>query len=211
MAREVQKKGRNYVLYTDGCIRVDNVILSHPHLDKPYAGSDGKGDPAYGASFLMPKDTHEEVKEVFKTIFAELEAKEKIKVKGANRCLRDGDGEGPGCGKPETAGRFLLAAREKNAPILRDQAKMSVEPARATRVFYGGCIVNALVRPWAQNNKYGQRINANLLAVQFVKDGTPFGTGRITDDDADDIFDEVEDDAPRGKASSRVADDDDDL
>jgi len=32
---------------------------------------------------------------------------------------------------------------------------------------------------WAQDNQYGKRINAKLRAVQFYKDGAPFGEGRI--------------------------------
>jgi len=42
---------------------------------------------------------------------------------------------------------------------------------------YAGCYVNAIVVLWAQNNNYGKRINANLLGVQFVADGSPFGDG----------------------------------
>ena len=46
-------------------------------------------------------------------------------------------------------------------------------------VVYGGVIVNALIRPWAQDNKFGKRINANLVGVQFVKeDGVRFGQAR---------------------------------
>jgi hypothetical protein len=40
---------------------------------------------------------------------------------------------------------------------------------------YSGCYVNCIIELWAQNNAYGKRINANLLAVQFYKDGQPFG------------------------------------
>ena len=45
-------------------------------------------------------------------------------------------------------------------------------------VVYGGVIVNVLIRPWAQDNKFGKRINANLVAVQFVRDGERFGQAR---------------------------------
>ena len=211
MPRDIAKQGKNYVLYTDGCIRVDNVRLSHPHLDKPWKKEGDAGEPAYSASFLCPKSTHEEFKEVMKTIFADVEKEKKIKVKAAYRCLRDGDNEDmPGCGKPETAGMFLLVSREKSPPSLRDRDRANVPPDRATKVFYGGCYVNVLIRVWGQDNKYGQRLNANLLAVQFVKDGEPFGTGRITEDDVDDVFDEVGPAESRAP-SRRIADDDDDL
>jgi hypothetical protein len=44
---------------------------------------------------------------------------------------------------------------------------------------YAGCVVNATVRLWAQDNNYGKRINAQLRAIQFVKDGAQFGEGAV--------------------------------
>ena len=55
-------------------------------------------------------------------------------------------------------------------------------------MIYGGCWVNILVRPWFQNNKYGKRVNAGVVAVQFRKDDEPFGSGRISDDEIDEAF-----------------------
>jgi len=40
---------------------------------------------------------------------------------------------------------------------------------------YGGCYVNAGLQVWAQDNKWGKRINCELRWVQFVKDGDAFG------------------------------------
>lgn len=42
---------------------------------------------------------------------------------------------------------------------------------------YAGCYVNMLVSFWAQDNQYGKRINAQLLGVQFLRDGDAFGGG----------------------------------
>jgi tripartite-type tricarboxylate transporter receptor subunit TctC len=39
---------------------------------------------------------------------------------------------------------------------------------------FAGCYVNATIRLWAQDNQYGKRINAQLRAVQYVKDGAAF-------------------------------------
>ena len=53
---------------------------------------------------------------------------------------------------------------------------------------YAGCYVNAIVELWGQKNQYGERVNANLLAVQFAKDGDPFGDGvSASVDDFDEI------------------------
>jgi hypothetical protein len=45
------------------------------------------------------------------------------------------------------------------------------------RKMYGGCYVNAAVKPWVQDNQYGRGVRCELVALQFSKDGTPFGDG----------------------------------
>ena len=45
------------------------------------------------------------------------------------------------------------------------------------RKMYGGCYVNAAVRLWPQDNSFGRGIRCELIAVQFAKDGEPFGEG----------------------------------
>lgn len=47
--------------------------------------------------------------------------------------------------------------------------------AAAARKLYGGCLVNAAVRPWLQDNQFGRGVRCELIAVQFLADGTPFG------------------------------------
>lgn len=63
-------------------------------------------------------------------------------------------------------------------------------------VIYGGCYVNATVELWAQNNKFGKTIRAQLLAVQFLKDGVAFGGGSAKGsvDDFEDLSDTGDDD-----------------
>jgi hypothetical protein len=58
---------------------------------------------------------------------------------------------------------------------------------------YAGCYVNAIVELWYQNNNYGKRVNANLLGVQFFKDGEPFGDGVSASEDDFDMFDDDDD------------------
>ena len=59
-------------------------------------------------------------------------------------------------------------------------------------VVYGGCFVNVLIRPWKQDNKHGKKINANLRAVQFEKDGEAFGMKPVN---AEDEFEPLEGEA----------------
>ena len=54
-----------------------------------------------------------------------------------------------------------------------------------TRKMYAGCYVNAAVRPWLQDNKFGRGIRCELIAVQFAADGEAFGEG---DADASSLF-----------------------
>jgi hypothetical protein len=53
---------------------------------------------------------------------------------------------------------------------------------------YAGCYVNAIIELWVQDNSYGKRVNANLLGVQFFKDGEPFADGVKASADDFDVF-----------------------
>jgi hypothetical protein len=46
-----------------------------------------------------------------------------------------------------------------------------------TRKMYGGCRVNAAVRPWLQENSFGRGVRCDLVAIQFFKDDDAFGEG----------------------------------
>jgi len=53
----------------------------------------------------------------------------------------------------------------------------TMERAVLARKLYGGCFVNAAVRPWPQDNNFGRAIRCELIAVQFFADGEAFGEG----------------------------------
>jgi hypothetical protein len=185
-------------LYDDGTIKIENVRASYPHLDKPYAGRQRegeKGNPAYSLTGLMDKKTHKEAKDLIRDEMNRLMQENKVNDISADRkFLRDGDQSG----KAENANMWTVSVREQNPPILRDENNRNVDRADAARKFYGGCYVDVLIRPWFQNNAYGKRVNSNLLAVKFRADGEPFGEGRITEDDVDDVFGSAEGDDASG-------------
>jgi hypothetical protein len=116
----------------------------------------------------------------------------------SRKCLRDGDQTG----KPEMVGHWTISASEREQPILRgryiDPRTGSLEivpPEEAAKVFYGGCWVSILISLWYQEHQVGgRRVNANLRAVQFLRNDTSFGRGRISDDVVDDTFEPVPDD-----------------
>jgi hypothetical protein len=75
--------------------------------------------------------------------------------------------------------------------INRDRTPLTA----ADGVIYSGCHGNVQVEVWAQDNSYGKRINAQLLGVQFTRDGDSFGGGTQPakpDDFADLSADNVE-------------------
>lgn len=198
----------NAVLYSDGTIMLKNVRLSYPHVLTPQENTDDNGNvtKSFSVQCLMPKDTHGEAKTLCVKVINKLlkESNKGEKIPANKKFIRDGDPKDEDdVGKPEEAGMWVVSARESKRPRaisnLRDaktgKAKR-LSPANQEDIdlIYGGCWANVLIRPWWQNNKYGKRVNAGLAVVQFKRHDEPFGSGRITDQDIDDIFDdEVED------------------
>lgn len=188
----VKKKAKGGVAYTNGMFRLDKVIASYPHLDKPHAGDEG-GTPKFSIEVLLGKESHDGIIGLMRDHIKGILAEKKTKVSGDKLFLKDGDKYFED--KDECKDRYKVSARENTRPTLRDAKGNKLDPKedleKIQELFYGGAVVSVLINPWYQDNKYGKRINANLRAVRFVEDGTPFGEGRIGDDDAwdDDEYD----------------------
>jgi hypothetical protein len=84
-------------------------------------------------------------------------------------------------------GMFYLASANTTRPTVVDRGRTPLVEADGKP--YSGCYVNGTVTLWAQDNEFGQRINANLRGVQFYKDGEAFGVKPV---DADEEFDDIE-------------------
>jgi len=86
-------------------------------------------------------------------------------------------------------GMFYIATSNTSRPAVvdRDKTPLVEEDGKP----YSGCYVNGTLTLWAQDNQYGQRVNANLRGVQFYKDGEAFGVKPV---DADEEFDDIEED-----------------
>jgi hypothetical protein len=106
--------------------------------------------------------------------------------KSVKLCLRDG------AEKDETDGygdevMFVSASSAKRVPVVdRDLTPLMEENGKP----YAGCYVNMSIRLWAQDNQFGKRVNAQLRAVQFVKDGEAFGNKPV---DPQKEFKQIED------------------
>lgn len=171
----------------DGCILVKNVRLSYPHLFTKWGKNEGD-KKKFSGTFLLDKKTHAaDIKALGQHVTALMAEYFKGPIPADKRFLKDGGGEN---GKPETEGYFLIKASEDKAPdvINRDKSRINEDDD----IVYPGCFVNVLIRPWKQQNNFGKRVNANLLAVQFVKDGERFSG--IERPDTDSAFGDISDD-----------------
>lgn len=183
----------------DGCILLTNVRLSYPHLFQKWGMNEGD-KKKYSAKFLLPKSRKEDIAKLAKHLKDMALEAFKSQIPADKYCLRDGDLEG----KETSAGNYVLAASEDKAPdvINRDRSRINEDDD----IVYAGCWVNVLFRPWVQKNQFGKRINANLLAVQFVRDDEAFSG--IERPDVDDAFGDISGDFEG--ADEGTADDDSD-
>ncbi len=171
-------------------VKLSNVRLAFPALFEAKTVN-GEGDPKFGASLLIePTD-----KALIKAINAAIDevAAEKWGAKAAGHlalmrktdkvALHDGDLKAQYAG---FAGMLYVSANSSTRPLILDKDKSPLVAADGKP--YGGCYVNATVELWAQDNKYGKRVNAQLLGVQFFADGDSFGGGAVgSADDFDDL------------------------
>lgn len=171
-------------------IQLKKVRLSFPELFEAKAVN-GQGAPAYSASFILPTD-HPQVKEIKAAMKAVAKEKWGAKADAIYAAAEKGDKLGLHDGDTKEydgyAGNLYISARNKTRPLVVDKDKTPLTASDGKP--YGGCIVNASLEVWAQDNDFGKRINFSLRGVQFVEDGDRFGGGGVAgEDDFDDLGD----------------------
>lgn len=168
-------------------ITLKNVRISFPSVFRKatFSGEETK----FEATFLMDKeDQADQIAGIEGKIDALLKEKLKgVKLKADKICLKDGDD----IDYAGYAGNMSIKASSAKRPLVlgRDRSPLTEEDGK----IYAGCYVNAIIELWAQNNTYGKRINANLLGVQFIKDGEPFADGVSASVNDFDVFDDDDD------------------
>lgn len=172
----------------DGQVILENVRGSF--LEVFRAKSVNDGEPRFSANFLLDK-TKDAAQ--IKKIGAEIRKIETEKNKGKTLppdkvCLRDGDQKEydgyEGC-------LYLSAANKKRPTVVdTDRSPLTEDDGRP----YSGCYVDAVVRLWWQDNKFGKRINASLDVVRFRRHGEAFGAGPVSADVLPDIDDDEDED-----------------
>ena len=170
-----------------GRIVLNNVRLAFAHLNTPQQPRDPGGKPSFGASLLIPNTDAAAIEQVravmwqlAQATFGQQAAAVWQELMAGNKtALRDGALKASVDG---FAGHHCVSANaaEDRPPVLFD---IYLDPAtnrpraltRPQNRIYSGCFANVQIKLWAQNNKFGKRINAELLAVQFAADGPAFG------------------------------------
>jgi Protein of unknown function (DUF2815) len=181
-------------------IFLSNVRLSFPHLAEPQKKVNeqtGETRVSYNAAFLMPPDDPgfaafmrrygelalEKWKEHAQTVMQMIQNERKTRCYGygqeivSKTTLKPYDGY---------EGMVFINAGRDQAPQVIQADGRPVDPANTLacqqilRTLYAGCRVNAAVKPWLQENKFGRGVRCDLVAVQFARDDKPFGEG-VTD------------------------------
>ena len=176
-------------------IFLSNVRLSFPNLAQPQVQKNeqtGVERVSYNCEFIMPQEhpglaqftqryatmAQEKWKEHAQTVMQMIQNDRKLRCFGAgtekvnSRTFQPYDGY---------QGMYFITVGNKNRPQMIQADGTPVNPddsmayTQLARKLYGGCRVNAAVRPWLQENKHGRGIRCDLIAIQFAGDDKPFG------------------------------------
>ena len=167
-------------------IMLKNVVLAFPALAEPQ--SYGDGDPAFGAKFpIEPGSPNQNLIE--EAMLAEANAQWNDKGESVLKMLvEDGSvcfnkkvyrSKKTGDAYQGFEGKHYLSTRNASTqPTVFNQfgdqvtAKGEIE-----RQAFSGAVVAASVEIWAQDNKWGRRINCTLRGVMLTGEGENFGGG----------------------------------
>lgn len=167
-------------------IMLKNVVLAFPALAEPQ--SLGEGEPAYGAKFpIVPNSEQQKALEA--AILAEATEAWKDKAASVLKLLEE---DGKVCftkkvykskktGEPYQGfeGKHYLSTRNaKTQPTVFNQygEELSSKSEIEAKAF-SGAVVNASIEVWAQDNKWGRRVNCSLRGVMLTGEGENFGGG----------------------------------
>jgi hypothetical protein len=200
-------------------IFLSNVRLSFPHLAEPQKQvneATGTTRISYNCEFIMPQE-HAGFQQFMARYGALALDKWKEHAQAVmNMILQDRKTRCFGRGEEKVnrktfqtydgyAGNMFITAGRDSAPQMIQLDGTAIDPNNSmayqtlARKMYGGCRVNAAVKPWPQDNKHGRGIRCDLIAVQFAADDTPFGEGAA---DASNLFGAVQQAAVPGFAAS---------
>lgn len=167
-------------------IMLKNVVLAFPALAEPQ--SFGEGEPAYGAKFPI-KPNSEQQKAIEAAVLAEATEAWKDKADSVLKMLEE-DGKVAFTKKVYRSKKtgeayqgfdgahYLSTRNAKTQPTVFNQYGEELSgKGEIERQAFSGAVVNASVEIWAQDNKWGRRINCSLRGVMLTGEGENFGGG----------------------------------
>ena len=180
-------------------IFLSNVRLSFPHIAEPQRqvnAETGKERISYNCEFIMPQDHAgfqqfmARVGEISALKWAENASVVLGMIQNDRKSRCSGRGEEKVNKKTFQpydgyAGNVYITAGRDSQPQIIQADGTPIDPNNSmayqqlTRKMYGGCRVNAAVKPWLQENSYGRGVRCDLVAVQFAADDQPFGEGAV--------------------------------
>jgi hypothetical protein len=189
-------------------VKLTRVRISFPSLAEPTGNKEFPNAPKrYSADFILEPTNpgmrdfmaqawlaaSEKWKEHTQQVFAMIQRDRRMRCFGSGEERVKQKTMVPYAGYPGNV--YLSAASDPERPpqIYDVHGKLipnenTMERMQAARKIYGGCYVNAAIRPWIQDNQFGRAIRCNLIAVQFLADGEAFGEAQP---DVSDMFDAV--------------------
>jgi hypothetical protein len=169
---------------SDQIVQLTDVRLSYFYGHEPYTDTDAAGKPtiSYCSHFIFAPNSPN----VAKVKAAQRAAAIAMWKDGAEAmlaalagqdrlCLHQGDISKPG--QDGYAGMLYVSGNSKKRFTIVDGDRSPLTAADGRP--YSGCYANAIINVWAQNNKWGKRINAQIAGVQFLRHGESFGGGRV--------------------------------
>jgi len=183
----------------NGVVLISNARLSFPHIAEPQRKVDestGKERISYNCELIVPKDgpamaafiaryvelVTDKWKEHVNTVMQMIQQDRKVRCFGAGEEKVNKKTFLPYDGY---AGHAYITCGKDSPPQIIDADGKPIDPSNTmayqliTRKMYGGCRVNAAIKPWLQENKFGRGIRCDLVALQFAGDDTAFGEGPV--------------------------------
>lgn len=167
-------------------IMLKNVVLAFPALAEPQ--SFGEGEPAYGAKFPI-KPNSEQQKAIEAAIIAEAKEQWKDKADSVISMLAEDNKlcftkkvyRSKKTGEPYQGfdgAHYLSTRNAKTQPTVFNQYGEEITgKGEIERQAFSGAVVNASIEVWAQDNKWGRRVNCSLRGVMLTGEGENFGGG----------------------------------
>jgi hypothetical protein len=178
-------------------IYLSNVRLSFPHLAEPQKQINevtGATRISYNCEFIMPADhagfaqfmqrygamALDKWKEHANTVMSMINGDRKTRCYGRGEEKVNKKTFTPYDGYANNV--FITAGRDTPPQMIQADgqpvdASNTMAYQALARAMYGGCRVNAAVKPWLQDNKHGRGVRCDLVAIQFAGDDKPFGEG----------------------------------